>query len=456
MRLISTRDARQEAPLRTAVLGGPAPNGGLYLPVDLPAFSRDELRSLRSKPFTATAEYLAHRILAPTVEGDAVRRMVESAFDFAVPLIRIDESTWILELFHGPTGSFKDFGARFLARLLAILRDPNDGPVVILVATSGDTGGAVADAVRGLEGVRAVVLYPQGRLSSVQLRQIQVPAVRNGDRPDPAGAPAQGVVPVEVRGSFDDCQRMVKDVLDKPGPGVDAILTSANSVNVGRLIPQTFYYLYGWNELPDAGRSDLTISVPSGNLGNLTAGILARGMGLPVERFIAASNENAAMTRFFDSGNWPDGDTLETLSSAMDVARPNNLERLVSLFGGDAEALRRVIAATVHTDEEVLETIDRIHRERGYLMDPHTAVGYLGLEERRRATGEEGPGIILATADPAKFPTTIERAIGRPPPRRPDWEEEGISRSGAPREAEESTIVTDPDSDALREILRKA
>ncbi len=455
MRLISTRDTEQEAPLRTAVLGGPAPNGGLYLPVDLPRITEEELRSLEGGSFAATAEYLAGRILEPTLSVETVRRMVASAFDFPLPLVPLGRSTWVLELFHGPTGSFKDFGARFLARLLSVLRDPEDGPVVILVATSGDTGGAVADAVRGLEGVRAVVLYPQGRLSPVQLRQIQVPAVRNGsgEREAP-GLAQQGVVPVEVRGSFDDCQRMVKDVLNEPGPGIDSILTSANSVNVGRLIPQTFYYVHGWNELP-ADRAQLTVSVPSGNLGNLTAGILATRMGLPVRSFVAASNANAAMSRFFESGAWPDGQTLETLSSAMDVARPNNLERLVTLFDGDVEELRRTIAATTHEDDAVLETIARVHREQGYLMDPHTAVGYLGLEEQRRQTGDAAPGMILATADPAKFPATIERAIGRRPPRRSDWEEEGISQPTPPARSEESTIVTDPDSDALREILKK-
>ena len=359
------------------------------------------------------------------------------------PLVQIGSDTWILELFHGPTGSFKDFGARFLACLLSVLRDPDEGSVIILVATSGDTGGAVAHAVRGLAGVQAMVLFPKDRLSPVQLRQIQEPAVVSGPGD-------KGVIPVEVEGTFDDCQRMVKEVLASPGHGIRAMLTSANSVNVGRLVPQAFYYAQGWNSLPRDARLRPTISVPTGNVGNLTAGVIARRMGIPLGHFVAASNANAAMTRFLDSGTLPSGPSLKTVSSAMDVARPSNLERLIAIFDDDVRAIQNWISPTRHDDEEVLEAMARVHGETGYHLDPHSAVGYLGLESYRRGR-KRGPGMILATAHPAKFQDTVLRATGTPPPPREDWAEgsEQKVRAGV-----EATVRLGTDPELLRELLR--
>jgi threonine synthase len=276
MRLVSTRPPFQEVTLRHAVLEDPSPSGALYQPVSLPRLSRGERDALVGRPFPEVAERLALLLLEPTLGSDVVSEMVRDAFDFPVPVVPVGDDTWVLELFHGPTGSFKDFGARFLARLRPRLRSRDEGPVVILVATSGDTGGAVAEAVRGLDEIKAIVLYPRNRISDVQRRQIQTPASSGS------------VIPVEVQGSFDDCQKMVKEVLANPGPGIAGRLTSANSVNVGRLIPQSFYYAYGWAALPESARTNLVISVPSGNLGNLTAGILAEQVGVPVEHFVAA------------------------------------------------------------------------------------------------------------------------------------------------------------------------
>jgi threonine synthase len=377
--------------------------------------------------------------------ADAVRAIVRGAFDFPAPVVPVGEDTWILELFHGPTGSFKDFGARFLARLLPRLRRSDEGPVLILVATSGDTGGAVAEAVRGLTDVKAIVLFPRNRISDVQRRQIQTPAASGS------------VIPVEVQGSFDDCQRMVKEVLADPGEGISGTLTSANSVNVGRLIPQSFYYAYGWGALPTQGREDLVVSVPSGNLGNLTAGILAEAIGIPIAHFVAASNANDAMRRYLTAGRLPDGPSLETLSSAMDVARPSNLERILTVYERDIPALRAKITPTRHEDSEVLDAMGRLYRERGYLMDPHTAVGYLGLEEVRRSRAP-APGLILSTADPAKFPETVLRATGKVPPARGDWEGEGSSPEAreAVRRGEEATVRLSPDPDELRALARRA
>ena len=442
MRLISTRPPHHEVSLRQAVLEDPSPDGGLYLPISLPRLSADDLEALEGVSFPVLAERLALRLFGPSVGRETVQRIVTTAFDFPTPLVSLGGDTWILELFHGPTGSFKDFGARFLACLLSVLRDSDEGPVIILVATSGDTGGAVAHAVRGLEGVKAMVLFPRDWLSPVQLRQIEEPAAGNG-------SDHEGVIPVEVDGTFDDCQRMVREVLAGPGPGIRAILTSANSVNIGRLLPQAFYYAQGWNSLPAAARKDPAVSVPTGNLGNLTAGVIARRMGIPLGHFIAASNANAAMTRFLEAGTLPSGPSLKTVASAMDVARPSNLERLIAIFEGDVDALQRWISPTRHEDEDVLEAMARVRRESGYLLDPHSAVGYLGLEWYRRDR-PEAPGMILATADPAKFPDTVRRATGQPPPPREDWaKSDGEEASGFPE-----TVRMGPDPEGLRELLR--
>ncbi len=445
MRLISTRPPHHEVSLRQAVLEDPSPDGGLYLPISLPQLSGDDLDALEGVPFPTLAEQLALRLFEPSIGSETVRQIVANAFDFPAPLVPLGENTWILELFHGPTGSFKDFGARFLACLLSVLRDPEEGPVVILVATSGDTGGAVAHAVRGLEGVRAMVLFPKDWLSAVQLRQIEEPAV--GDNSD-----HEGVIPVEVDGTFDDCQRMVKEVLSEPGQGIRSILTSANSVNIGRLLPQAFYYAHGWNSLPPGARKSPAVSVPTGNLGNLTAGVIARRMGIPLGHFMAASNANAAMTRFLEAGTLPSGPSMKTVASAMDVARPSNLERLVSIFDGNVSALQRWISPTRHEDADVLEAMGRVHDEFGYILDPHSAVGHLGLEWYRRDRPETA-GLILATADPAKFPDTVRGATGHEPSERSDWHlSDDRERDASARDSQ--TVRLGPDPDRLRELLR--
>lgn len=423
----------------------------------------------------ATLPELAARLLLPFV-GEAIgdtdlRRVAADALDFPVPLVRLDESTAVLELFHGPTGSFKDVGARFLARTLAALRGPEERRVGVLVATSGDTGGAAARAFLGAPGVETVILFPEGRVSSVQLRQM-------------TGAGAN-VRAVAVRGSFDDCQRLVKGALGDVELRETVALTTANSINLARFLPQAAYYFHavarlgevGLGEVelggagpeaagpdairsapgspdPDVVRAALAssgpvVSVPCGNLGNLAAGVLARRLGLPVHRFVAATNTNDAAVRFLATGRIDRVPSRPTLSSAMDISLPSNLERLLHLFGGDVDAMRREVTGSAHDDPSTLEAMRTLRRRTGYLADPHTAVGWLGLEALVREEGLEGRArILVATAHPAKFPDAVERATGERPRPPAVW---GVDDEGGDPAATILRIAPDPRE--LRNLL---
>lgn len=430
MKLISTRGESDPVDLRTAVFRGLAPDGGLYLPASLQPLTGDEVTAMRGGTLEDTGARVAHRLLGDEFEAETVRELVSGALDFPIPLVTLDDEISVLELFHGPTGSFKDVGARFLARLVGIFQATLDRQVIVLVATSGDTGGAVAHAFHREPGVRTVVLFPEGKVSPVQRRQLT----------EVGG----NVEPVAVRGTFDDCQRLVKRGIADPGLRESALLTSANSINVGRLLPQSFYYFHGWGQLP-AGSAPPVFSVPSGNLGNLTGGVLARRLGLPVAGFVAATNVNDTLVRFLETGRVEPNRAVQTLSSAMDVAEPNNLERLVHLHDEDVDALARSVTGSSHTDEETLEAIRRVHEEYGYLIDPHTAVGWLALRARSDSDSA-APGVVLATASPAKFPETVRRATGV----EPDWR--AMLPDGSPGGAAVTEIA--PAYEELLPILR--
>lgn len=418
MKLVSTRGHGEAVDLRTAVFGGLAPDGGLYLPETVRPLDPGVLRDLRSRSLGDVGTRVARHLMEGEFTDEVIGELVEEALNFPIPLVPLDAGSYVLELFHGPTGSFKDVGARFLAGLVGRFRAEMDQDVIVLVATSGDTGGAVAHAFHEEPGVRTVVLFPEGKVSPVQRRQLT----------EVGG----NVEPVAVHGTFDDCQRLVKKGIADRNLQRSAVIASANSINVGRLLPQSFYYFHAWSQLPDAEAAPV-FSVPSGNLGNLTGGALARFLGLPVEGFLAATNVNDTVVRFLDTGELAPNPAVQTLSSAMDVARPNNLERLLELYDGDWKALTREVAGSSHTDDETLGAIRRVYEEQGYLMDPHTAVGWLALRRRLDGVGVGGPGVVLSTASPAKFPETVERATGI----EPDWRSmlpEGASETdgGAP------------------------
>ncbi|GAB5536734.1 MAG: threonine synthase [Rubricoccaceae bacterium] len=383
----STRGTSPAVPFSEALLNGLAPDGGLYVPTDLPPLAPEWEHA------NSMAEIGAHVLrpwLAEVFGVDRLDAIVDDALSFPVPLVELADGISILELFHGPTLSFKDVGARTMARLMAEVLDE---PITILAATSGDTGSAVADGFAGVEGVRVVLLYPKGQVSAVQERQLVVERA--------------GVHTLAVTGTFDDCQRLVKAAFQAPPEGVR--LSSANSINIGRLLPQMTYYAWALRQL-HAPEPPVVI-VPSGNLGNLTAGVLMQRAGLPIQHFVAAHNANDGFPRFLAGGPLPERESVRTFSNAMDVGTPSNAERLTHLLG--TELANHVSGESV-TDDETLATMRRVYEATGTIADPHTAVG-LTAAQRRRQRGEIAPLIVLSTAHPAKFPESVELAIGQTP-----------------------------------------
>ena len=394
MSYVSTRGTAPPVDLRTALRHGLAPDGGLYLPDPLRPLPAAELGALRGAPWIEVATRVAAHLLGDELDRATIEAMVASALDFPMPLVHLTERVHLLELFHGPTFAFKDVGARFLARAFAATCG-SDAPITVLTATSGDTGGAVAHAFHGVSGIRVVILFPQGQVSPLQERQFTT-----------VGGNVQAVA---VRGTFDDCQRLVKDAFGNRRL-VDGLgLTSANSINVGRLLPQVFYYFHVWAQLPTAA----VVSVPSGNFGNLAAGLIAKRLGLPVSRFVAATNANDVVPEYLRTGRFTRRPSIRTISSAMDVGDPSNLDRIVALYEGELERLRRDVSGRSFTDDETRACIADTARRHDYLLDPHSAVGLLGLEAELPAH-PEACGVVLATAHPAKFADIVEPIIGRP------------------------------------------
>jgi threonine synthase len=383
MRLVSTRDPRTTATFRQAVLQGMSPGGGLWMPDPLSPFQ--DWPALLALDWQDRAVAILDRLLGDEIDHDALAAATRSALDFPVPLVPVRPGLFALELTHGPTLAFKDFGARFFAAVLDLLRDPGR-PVTILTATSGDTGAAVAHAFWNRPGVRVVVLYPKGRISDLQERQL---ATLGGN-----------VTALAVNGAFDDCQTLVKTAFADADLSARHGLTSANSINVARLIPQLLYYTEAVAALRGQGITEPpVIAVPSGNFGNLCAGLLARALGLPVKAFVAASNANTTVPEYLDTGIYRPRPSVPTLSNAMDVGAPNNWERIEHLFGNDLDFLREVLRWGWQSDAETRQRIVKLSM-LGYLADPHAAVAYGVLTERLNL-GETG--VFLATAHPAKF-----------------------------------------------------
>jgi threonine synthase len=396
MNLCSTKNVRLSATFLEAVERGTPGDGGLYMLREIPSFSKSFVRALYGMPFQEVSFEAARLLIDGEISDNALRTIIGESITFPAPLRMLDEHTAVLELFHGPTLAFKDFGARFLARVMTHLRREDDRPSTVLVATSGDTGSAVAHGFRDAPGISVVLLYPSGRVAPLQELQLTT-----------AG---KHVTALEILGTFDDCQRLVKQAFADRELLARRRLTSANSINIARLVPQTFYYFNAIAQLkPESG--PVVFSVPSGNLGNLTAGLIAARMGLPAERFVAGSNLNDTLIRFLKTGLVQPGRTVSTLSSAMDVGDPSNLARIVTLVGGDMGALRECLTGYVVSDQETLETIRMVFRKEKYLLDPHTAVAWHALSRDAAVTRKARYGVVVSTAHPAKFGHLLDESM---------------------------------------------
>ena len=395
MQFVTTRGGAPSVSFTSALFAGLAPDGGLYVPETIEPWTADELSRLPRRTLTD----IGLRALRPFTRGDldpaTLEAVVVEALNFPIPLVQVQPGVFALELFHGPTFAFKDVGARVMARLMAS-RHRGDDPLTILAATSGDTGSAVAHAFHRVPNTRVVILYPDGRVSPTQEAQL---TMFNGERGN--------VRSYAVAGSFDECHRLAREAYADPDLRRSMRLTSANSVNVGRLLPQSVYYFHAIAQLVAQGFSPdgVVFSTPSGNFGNLTAGLMAKRAGLPIARFIAATNVNDVVPAYLETGRFEPRPSLATLSNAMDVGHPSNFDRMLWLYGSDREAMRADVSGCHFTDDEVRATIKRVYQERGYLLDPHSAIAYLGLGGR--------PGVFLSTAHPAKFAEIVEPIIGR-------------------------------------------
>jgi threonine synthase len=397
MNYYSTNKQAPPVSLQEAVVRGLAPDRGLYMPERINTLPASFFEELPGLSFQEMSYRVAMAFFGEDLPEDTLRELVYDTLSFDTPLVRVDERIYSLELFHGPTLAFKDVGARFMARLLAyFIRRQGQEKVHVLVATSGDTGSAVANGFLGVEGIQVHVLYPKGLVSEIQEKQFTTLG--------------QNITALEIEGNFDDCQRLVKQAFMDTELNRRFHLTSANSINVARFLPQTFYYFNAyaqWKRYNDP--SKLVFCVPSGNFGNITAGFFAWRMGLPVERFIASNNRNDVFYEYLQSGHYRPRASVATLANAMDVGDPSNFARILDLYGHSHEAITAEIAGARYDDQEIRDTVHRTFKEKNYLLDPHGACGYRALEEGLKP-GESG--IFLETAHPAKFKDTVEDILG--------------------------------------------
>ena len=395
----STNGRAEKATLEEAVVRGLAPDRGLYMPERIKSLPQSFFDGIEKLSFKEIACRVADAFFGEDIPEDTLRAIVEDTLSFDCPVAKVTDSIYSLELFHGPTLAFKDVGARFMARLLQhFTRNSGDGRVLnVLVATSGDTGSAVANGFLGVEGIHVYVLYPKGKVSPIQECQFTTLG--------------RNITALEIDGCFDDCQALVKSAFMDSELQSQLRLTSANSINVARFLPQAFYYFNGYARMKELGLADnLVVCVPSGNFGNICAALFGHRMGLPVKRFIAANNANDVFFQYLMSGKYEPRASVRTVANAMDVGDPSNFARIYDLYGKSWEAIRADISGATFTDSEIAATIREVFETSGYLCDPHGACGYAALRDGL-APGETG--LFCETAHPAKFKDTVESFIGR-------------------------------------------
>ncbi len=399
MKYYSTNGKAPQVSLSEAVIKGLAPDKGLYMPEKITPLPESFFEDIENLSFQEIALEVAKAFFGEDVKEKDLKKIVSDTLAFDVPLVKVNARIYSLELYHGPTAAFKDVGARFMARLLSyfVKQQKKTRDVHVLVATSGDTGSAVANGFLGVPGIKVCVLYPKGKVSEIQEKQFTTLG--------------QNITAVEVDGVFDDCQRLVKDAFMDEELNEKYFLTSANSINVARFLPQAFYYFYAYAQYKKLGFDDKpVICVPSGNFGNITAGLFGSKMGLPVKRWIAANNRNDIFYQYLLTGEYKPRPSVQTLANAMDVGDPSNFARVLALYNKNHTAITKDISGATYTDEQIRKAISTCLNDNGYLLDPHGACGYMALHDNL-ASNEHG--IFLETAHPAKFKQTVESVINR-------------------------------------------
>ena len=395
MKYYSTNMQAPLASLSEAVVRGLATDRGLYMPERIKPLPQEFFDGIEDMTFQEIAYRVADAFFGEDIPADDLRHIVYDTLAFDAPVVSVDGNIHSLELYHGPTLAFKDVGARFMARLLGYFTKNEKDEVNVLVATSGDTGSAVANGFLGVEGIHVYVLYPKGKVSAIQ--EVQFTTL------------GQNITALEVDGVFDDCQRLVKSAFMDAELNAHMRLTSANSINVARFLPQAFYYFYAYAQMKRQGKADeLVVCVPSGNFGNLCAGLFAHRMGLPIKRFIAANNRNDIFYQYLQTGEYNPRPSVQTIANAMDVGDPSNFARILDLYGHSHETICSLISGATYTDEQIADTVADTYSRTGYLLDPHGACGYRALSEMLQP-GEQG--VFLETAHPAKFRDTVEDII---------------------------------------------
>lgn len=397
MKYRSLNDNNHKVSFEDAVVRGLAPGKALYFPEEIPKLSQDFFQNLDKYSNEEIAYETIKEFIGEEIDKTSLQEILTKTLDFEFPVVPISENIGTLELFHGPTLAFKDVGAGFMAGCLGhFVKKGNLGKITVLVATSGDTGGAVANGFLGVEGIDVVILYPKGKVSEIQEKQLTTLG--------------QNITALEVNGNFDDCQDMVKRAFSDSEISEKRQLTSANSINVARWLPQMFYYFFAYKQLAEK-KEKLAFSVPSGNFGNICAGMLAKKMGLPIDHFIASNNQNNVVTRYLKSKEYNPKPSVHTISNAMDVGNPSNFVRILELFDNEFNSLSQQLSSFSYSDEKTRKAIKEVKEDYDYVMDPHGAVGYLGLQEFL-AENPEYYGTFLETAHPVKFLETVEQVIG--------------------------------------------
>ncbi len=397
MKFYSTNSPDVKVSLKEAVLKGLAADNGLFMPEAIPVLDDSFFANIQDKSLSEIGFEVLKPFFCPDIPENEFKELVEDALNFQIPVVDVKDKIHCLELFHGPTLAFKDVGARFMARILSKFVDAKNGEINILVATSGDTGSAVANGFYKVQGINVFVLYPKGLVSEVQEKQFTTLG--------------ENITAIEVDGTFDDCQKMVKEAFLDQELNEKLVLTSANSINLARLLPQSIYYHHGYAQMRKQGiKEDIVYCVPSGNFGNITAGLVAQMMGLPIKRFIAATNINDIFPKYLETGVYNPKPSKATIANAMDVGNPSNFVRILDLYGSKHEAVKENVEGYSYTDDQIREAIQRVEKEVGYILDPHGSTAFMALE---KGLNEGESGVFLETAHPTKFPEVVEPVIGK-------------------------------------------